>query len=234
MDGERRLTVDVEERQERQHAITLPIRIPIPAELPSFSRLDHQDITHDVPMREHDPLRMPRRAGRVHQKRQILRRVNLPLPEPCRTRRIPNRRKMLDLALPIPLISHHYNPFLRQPHHMRRLPCAFDKRHLSNDGLGARVAQLERQLRGRVARVRRRDDAAGPVRAPCHGGGVDAVGRVEGEHVAFAPVPEGAEAGAEGESGGFYLGVGVGAGGVGVEVDYWGVVSADVGAKRAR
>lgn len=127
---------------------------------------------------------------------------------------------MLHLVTWIPRIPHNNNPILRNADLRCCFPGILNIRHLRHNCLCAGVFELEGQFIDGVAWVGWGENTPGPVAAPCYGGRVDAVWCVEGEDVAFLPVPEGFQAGAEGDCGGFYLGVGVGAGGVGVEVDY--------------
>lgn len=58
------------------------------------------------------------------------------------------------------------------------------------------------------------------MHTPDYGGRVDAIGGVEGEDIAFFPVPEGFETFSEVEGCGADLRVGVGTGGIWVCVDY--------------
>lgn len=77
----------------------------------------------------------------------------------------------------------------RDPRPRSRLARLVQKLGLRDEGLRAGVAQLEGQLGDRVQRVRGRGDAAGPQAAAGQHGGVDVVGREEGQHVATAPAP---------------------------------------------
>lgn len=212
------------EGKESQNSIALPVFAPVPGQVTRLPNPQHLDIRHDILMAQHHPLRMPSRPRRVYQERQVLLRIQLYPPIPRRPRRIPYRRKVLESILLIPPLPHQDDPIQRHARLLRRLLRHAQARRLRHQRLRARILQLEGQLVGRVSRVGGGEDPARPVAAPYYGGGVDAVGGEEREHVASFPVPGGFESLAEVCGGGFYLRVGVGAVGVGVAVDDWAVL----------
>lgn len=134
---------------------------------------------------------------------------------------------MLEPHSLILLIPQQDDPIPRYADLLRSRNGILQHRNLRDHSLGPGVLQLESKFLDGVSWVGRRDDAAGEEGAPCYSGCVDGVGGVEGEYVAFLPVPEASQAFAEVGCGLFDLSEGVGAGGIGVGVDdcgkKWGV-----------
>jgi hypothetical protein len=60
---------------------------------------------------------------------------------------------------------------------------------LCDQSLRTRVFQLERQFIESVTWVRRTEDPASPVCAPCYSGCIDAIGCVKSEYISFLPAP---------------------------------------------
>jgi hypothetical protein len=56
---------------------------------------------------------------------------------------------------------------------------------------------MMRQFSDRIGRVRRRDDASGPMTAPGHRWSIDAVLTEECENISFPPIPMRTKTGAE-------------------------------------
>lgn len=173
-----------------------------------------QQLGNNIEVRKLHSLGQPGGPRGVHQKRKVLLRLHLSLRIAAHIRRMANTTPMPDPPLRIAPLPQQHNPVLRNARPPRRLPRLRKETHLRNQPLGARVPQLERELVDRVQRVRRGGDAAGPQDAAGQRGGVDIVGRVEGKHVAAAPLPLGFEAAAEVGRGDAELGVGVGPGGL--------------------
>ncbi len=171
--------------------------------------MDLLQVRRDVLMRQHHPLWQPRRPRRVHKERDLLSRIHLGLAEPCRPRDVPDARKVLEARVLHPPVPNQDDPVARQSHQAGGLYGHRQQLGLRGQRPGVAVPQLERQLVGRVRGVGGRDGAAGPEGAKGDSGGVDAVGREEGEDIAALPVPERAEALAEVEGGGLEGRVGV-------------------------
>lgn len=128
---------------------------------------------------------------------------------------------MLELALVVPRVAHEQDPLARDPRSLGGLERGVEERPLGDESLGARVFELVGELVGRVGRVGRGGDAGGPVQAEVDDRGVDAVGGVEAEDVALAPIEGVDEALAEGDGEALYLGEGVGAADVAVYEEDW-------------
>lgn len=185
------------EGQKCQDPITLPIRTAIPTQHPTLTNNLLSNIGNDIPMRQHDTLRLTRRPRGINQKRHILRRSDLLLTVACSTRDIAHRAEMFDARIGIPLVSNENNAVLRHADFLRGFPRNRQHRGLRYKSLSMRVLELEGQLVNRVTWVRRRDDSAGPECAPHHDGRVDAVWCEEGENIALAPLIQGFQALAE-------------------------------------
>lgn len=117
------------------------------------------------------------------------------------------------------LITDEDDAVLRDAYGLGRAARRLEEGQLRYDGLGARVAQLERQLGLGVERVGGRADATGPGQAEQGRRCVDAVGRVEGQDIAALPVPERLEALTECDGDAAQVAKGVAAAGLGVGED---------------
>jgi hypothetical protein len=218
----------MEKRQNTKLLIPLPIQPSGREECPPLHMRELQQVGDHVVMAQTNPLRQARRAGAVHQKRQVPLRID-PRPRvppgiarPPDTPVVPRRPPRGGARVP-PLLADQYDPPLPYPGPAAGLPRRLEVPRLRHQRPGPAVLELPRQLVDRVQRVRRAHGAAGPEAAHGHDRGVDRVWCVEGEHVALLPAPAGLQALAEVVGGIADRGVGVGPGGAGVGEDGFGV-----------
>lgn len=190
-------TIDVKEWQECNHFVGFM------AHRRTLRRLDHERIRHDILMRQHHPLRQARCSTGVHQKRNILLRIDFLRPmafaSPKQRRRhwLHHILEMRNPPLVVLLVINQQNALQRKAYFLRRLQHGIQTALLRHDALGATVFQQIGELGNRRGRVHGRDDAAHAQDAPYHGRDVYAIGRHNCKNVAFLPVPSRFESCAE-------------------------------------
>jgi len=160
-------------------------------------------------MCQHDTLWQTSSSRRVNQESQIFGGINLCLSVPDGTRNVPDAGEVLEASILQSLVSHNNNHLLIKPSNFRRLDSSLQEVHLCHQCFCTRVLELECKLVGSVCWIRRRQDSTGPECTPHDGWSIDTVGRVQGDYIAFLPVPYGAEALAKVGSGCFDGGIGV-------------------------
>ena len=148
-------------------------------------------------------------TGRVDQECKVPLGLDAGLRVVAGVARAADAAKVAELA--VPLVTEQDDAILREAGLLRGGDGRPEERLLGDEGLGARVPQLEGELIRRVERVRGRDNAAGPEGAQGHDRGVDRVGSVEGEHVGLLPAPDGLETLAKLDRSGAQIGPAVGA-----------------------
>lgn len=138
-----RRTIDVEERQKSQQLIPLSRRPSFRTKLPCLPRSNHHRVGYDIPMRQHDPLRMTCGARAVDQEREIFCWIKLCPSESCRARGIADACEMFCHMVWISLVPHHDHPVCKYPNLLRGLSCSLDERQLCDQGPRSRVLKLE-------------------------------------------------------------------------------------------
>lgn len=189
--------VDVEERQTRQDPVALALgRVrdaghaarPVPRH-PRFGGVHLLQVGRHVVVRQPHALGPPRRAGRVHEEREVGLWRDLGRAVPRRALQVAHQRPVLELARRVPLASEDHDVRLWDSGLATRLARRLQHAHVRHHHLRPGVLQLVHQLRHRVPRVCRADDSARPQRPQHHWRHVDVVRHEQTQHIAlFEPV----------------------------------------------
>lgn len=113
-------------------------------------------------MRQAHALGQARRAGTVHQKDEVLLRVDVRLPKAGREVDALDVAEVLELLGRVGVLTDQDDAVVGDAGLLGRLDGRLEEGSLRDDGLGARVFELEGELFDGVERVGGRDDGAGP------------------------------------------------------------------------
>lgn len=174
------LTIDVEEGQECQQPVALSICIAVPGQISFLSGRQLVNVRHNVSMRQHHALWYASGPRRIHQKGEVLGRVDLRLEVARSARDIANRREVLIFRGRMSFVTDQDDSVVWNAHNLRSLKRSKQARHMGSQHSCLGAFELERQFIRSVCRIGRADNTTGPVYAPYQWRNIDAVRGEEG------------------------------------------------------
>lgn len=157
--------VYMEQRQNTKLLIPLPIWPSGREEGPPLHMRELQQVGHHIMMAQTHALGQPRGTRAIHQERQVRLRVHPRARIPPGIASAANTPVVPGHTGGIPAVANQHDPPLPDPGPTTRLPRRRQELRLRHQRPGPAVAQLPRELLGRVERVSGRHHAARPQAA---------------------------------------------------------------------
>lgn len=162
----------MEERKHAQKLITFTIQPASRRPISPINIRALQDVGHNVQMCQAHALGQACGAGAVHQKDEVLLRVDVGLPEAGGEVDALDVAEVLELLGRVAVLADQDDAVVRDAGLLRGFNGSLEEGSLRDDGLGARVFELEGEFFDGVERIGGRDDGAGPDGAKSDDGGL--------------------------------------------------------------